>query len=874
MDDSAEGGGRHLDRRLPERGLPGHRESACRELVDGVPVVVWEAEARTGELRYVSAAARRRFGQVVTRWRDFVHPDDLDEVTRTRRARIEDSTEYELTYRAVTASGDVVWLHERAAVTGSRLRGVLVDTTGQRVVEERERFLASLDRALQRLDDAEDVLATATRMLAEHLGVDRCVYARADEDDDLPAVDGFVLADFGAGAVKAMRAGRPWVVEDSESDPGLTRTDLVAYRRTGIRAVICLPLSRAGRFVGAMAASQATGRRWTDAEVALVSLVVNRCWESAQRADADRASREGERRLRLLVERATDVIWVLDRELRLVEVNPAACALLGYGRTELLDRHVGELVVSGPHADLRQRDTTEVWELRRADGGVVAVEMSVQDTPTGYQAIGRDVTERRRADAERDRRLHREHEIAETLQRSLLPHEPPALERLASAARYLPASSHSRIGGDWYDVLPVGATAVAMSVGDVVGKGPAAAAVMGQLRSALSGYLLDGHSPAAALERLDTFAARIDGAAGSTCACLVFDWDTGELRLAIAGHPAPLVVDAHGGRFRGTPAGPVLGSRGRAPYRDDVTTLPPGATVVLYTDGLVERRGEPIDFGLDRLLRVAAAGHARPPGELADAITDDLLAGGREDDVALVVARHLPEPLRRRVPAVPGELALMRRRVGRWAAQAGLAEDLAYDLQLALGEAAANAVDHAYPDGPGDFDYSVSVTTSGVRVRVSDQGRWRPSPVDPGHRGRGLGMIRMLSDEVLLDHDEHGTTVVFHLPTVSAAPRPVAHTGPFERVDVVVRLTGALDRTTIERTRADLLGRVAAGGVEIDLTAVEHLSSSGVALLLEAASAAGRRPVVTVRAGSAPARVLTLSGLTGPGGPLDVRLRP
>ena len=166
-------------------------------------------------------------------------------------------------------------------------------------------------------------------------------------------------------------------------------------------------------------------------------------------------------------------------------------------------------------------------------------------------------------------RLHQaEHEVAEVLQRSLLPAGLPPLARLAGAARYTPATEHALSGGDWYDMLQVGDTAVALVVGDVVGHGPPAAAVMGQLRSVLAAHLLEGCSPAAALERLDRFAARVAGAAGSTCACLLYDWSTGVLRWALAGHPPVLLVDGPDTRFLDGPgAGAVLGVRGRPALR-------------------------------------------------------------------------------------------------------------------------------------------------------------------------------------------------------------------------------------------------------------------------------------------------------------------
>jgi anti-anti-sigma factor len=892
-------------------------------LVDGLGVVVWEADVRARRFTFVSRHAESLLGYPTHRWLDepdfltfLIHPDDRADVTDARRRGAEERDDFELTYRAVAADGRIVWLQDNtrvvrdAAGTPRRLRGVLVDVSARRADEERHRFLAVLERELQQSDDAEQVMATATRVLREHLGGDRCAYARVEDDEDhfvmtgdhatgLPPLRGrFAMSAFGQAALRTMRAGQPWLVVDSAVDPRLDDADRSTYARTGIRAVVTVPLLRAGRFVAGLAVHQAVPRQWAPAEVDLVTVVVNRCWDSIQRVHADEALRDSERRHRLLVERATDVIWVLDHELRFVQANPAACTLFGYDRDELVGRSATDLVAPEDRARLTRvvadlptvGVATGVWRLRRIDGDTVTVELSIQTTPTGVQAIGRDVTERQRAEAERDLLLRREHEIAEALQRSLLPRELPVLDRLAVSARYLPASTHSQVGGDWYEVLPLDGTTVALSVGDVVGKGPTAAAVMGQLRSALAGYLLDGYSPAAALERLDAFTTRINGAAGSTCACLTFDQSSGRLCWALAGHPPPLVLDADGPRLLTGSTGPVLGAPARPPYREHTTHLASGASVVLYTDGLVEHPGVSIDQGLERLLDAVRDAHAGTPDQLTAAITDALLADGQHDDVALVVTRVLPDPLSRTVPALPGELAVMRREATTWATAVGLSADLRADLQLALGEAAANTVDHAYPDGSGDLTYRVATTPGGIHVTVRDHGRWRPEPADKGTRGRGLQIIRALAEQASIDHDDNGTTVEFHLAHTSdaasapsavpvATPPATSAVTPSGDTDIsesapdspvqLLRLTGDIDTATADTLRHTLASRIGAADhrpVEIDLSQVHYLSSSGIALLLEAAATAtrtGRALTVLAIDGTPPARILTLSGLHG-----------
>lgn len=399
------------------------------------------------------------------------------------------------------------------------------------------------------------------------------------------------------------------------------------------------------------------------------------------------------------------------------------------------------------------------------------------------------------AGAERETPGRHGHGSAEAARLGPLPRELPALDRLATAARHLPAAHRRRTGGtpaggnrsggnrtdgnwaddnwtggNWAVALALGGTSVALAVGEAAGSGAAAA----RLRTALGGFLLDGHCPATALDRLDAVAARVGGAAGGSCACLTLDWTTGALSWAIAGHPPPLVVGADGTRFLSAGTGPALGVPGRRPYRAHRERLAPGTSVVLCTGGLVERRAASAAAGPALLAAAARDRHGLAPDALAGAIADAVAGGEREGDGVVVVVRYLPEPLRARVPAVPDALGAMRTRVRGWAALAGLPAELVEDLLLALGEAAANAIDHAYPAGGGDFDYEVATTATGVRAVVRDRGRWRPEPADRGHRGRGLQIIRAVARRVGFHRGDGGTTVEFDLAARPAAPRPPA----------------------------------------------------------------------------------------------------
>ncbi|MGY1746255.1 SpoIIE family protein phosphatase [Blastococcus sp. SYSU D00695] len=498
-------------------------------------------------------------------------------------------------------------------------------------------------------------------------------------------------------------------------------------------------------------------------------------------------------------------------------------------------------------------------------------------------------------------RLYRaERDIATTLQRSLLPADLPRLAGLALAADYLPGAVGSSAGGDWYDVVELDGDRVAVAVGDVVGQGPAAAAVMGQLRSALSTALLQGCPPAEALELLDRFAARLPGALASSAACLVVDRRAGQVRWARAGHPPPLLVTAEGATLLADAgSGPVLGVPGRARYTEGAADVSAGTTLVLYTDGLVERRGESLDAGLERVVGAAARHADAAPDRLVPMLLAEVRADSdRPDDVAVIAVRVLPRPLAERLPADPARLAGVRRAVLRWTAAAGLPADTVDDLQLALGEALANAVEHAHPAASaGSCEYSLELDADGgVAVRVRDHGTWRPPPADKGFRGRGIELIGALADPVSIGPAAGGgTEVTFRVAPAPAerpragvegvAPAPAPAAGPPDGgAALTVRagaggpelvLSGELDLAQVGRLRPQVLAaaETAAGpGHEtvLDLRQVDYLASAGVGLLLEVAaavSAAGGRPRVRAAAGSAPARVLELSGL--PGGLLD-----
>ncbi|WP_214401624.1 SpoIIE family protein phosphatase [Pseudonocardia lacus] len=492
--------------------------------------------------------------------------------------------------------------------------------------------------------------------------------------------------------------------------------------------------------------------------------------------------------------------------------------------------------------------------------------------------------------------------LADTLQRSLLPTAPPPLEHLALATRYLPGVAGVQAGGDWYDVLVLAPHRVAVVVGDVVGQGAPAAAVMGQLRSGLAAILTmlgPDADPAQALTRLNDYTARVPGARGSTAVCLVIDTDAGRIRWAGAGHPPPLLLGHDGAVTVLGTTGPLLGAYTAGPggtaertpqlYRSATREFAPGDTVLLYTDGLVERRGEVIDDGIARLAGTARPLHGVSPDQLATSVLDQLVPQGLgHDDIAVVAARHLPPALHAHHPAQPDLLTGIRRTVEEWAGATGLHPDHVEDLQLALGEALANAVEHAYRDGgPGDLDFSLRFRADGaVRATVTDHGRWRPPPADRGYRGRGLDVIRSLGRDVSIDHSgpDAGTTVAFTLgpPPLDragpAVPPPAPRAEPSAATLRVHREPGGLrlalhdgiDLATIGALREQLLHEVDTADpgtpLVLDLRATTYLPSAGIGLVLELLARAresGRALTLDHDTTGPVARALALAGLTG-----------
>jgi serine phosphatase RsbU (regulator of sigma subunit)/anti-sigma regulatory factor (Ser/Thr protein kinase) len=361
---------------------------------------------------------------------------------------------------------------------------------------------------------------------------------------------------------------------------------------------------------------------------------------------------------------------------------------------------------------------------------------------------------------ENARLYERQRGIAVELQKNLLPEGFPDIAGVAADFRYR-AGGDGQVGGDWFEVIPLSGGRVGMAIGDVVGRGLPAAKMMGHLRPALRAYALDGERPAVVAGHMARFVRTLDRNQMSTCVYAVLEPSTGELRCSNAGHPPPLVLtrDGRADFLTGKPGLP-LGVSAEHEYPEMRATLEPGSTVLLYTDGLVEKRGEPLDVGLERLREAAVGAPVEPLEDLCERVLDALVTQAPGDDVALLAVRMLaPDtgPLEIELPAEAGALGELRRRLEPWMLHAGASQEEAYDIVLATCEAAANAVEHAYGPGEARFRVTVREEKGEVTVGVHDEGAWRPQR-DP-RRGRGLEVMRLLMDDVSVTSSDGGTNV-------------------------------------------------------------------------------------------------------------------
>jgi signal transduction histidine kinase/DNA-binding response OmpR family regulator/serine phosphatase RsbU (regulator of sigma subunit) len=437
--------------------------------------------------------------------------------------------------------------------------------------------------------------------------------------------------------------------------------------------------------------------------------------------------------------------------------------------------------------------------LRDHSGRVVGVLALLWPAPREFEAaeletFGR-LAELTQSALDRARVMAREHRIAVDFQEHLLDLDHGSTAAVVAAV-YQPAGEAMRVGGDWYSVTPLDRGGrVAISVGDVVGHGLAAAIVMSRLRAAVAASALTADEPAAVLGALDRYAASVAGARCATVAYAVIDTEPGTgaatVSYSCAGHPYPLLVlpDGRAVFLESGRRPPVAvrdnDTRDAAAQSPDATAsaeLPPGSLILLYTDGLFERAGETLDAGFARLKSAVAACAGLPVESVCTEVLSRMTPpAGYRDDVVVLALRpsHAAERSFATVlPAAPAQIPVARNRLRQWLRTIAVAPNRELDILLATGEAITNAIEHGSRGQPGStVAVEAFLRQETVAVTVSDTGSWAgdsSASLRNRRRGRGLTLIGGLADHVDTLRTAAGTRVTLRfdraLATTAAAP--------------------------------------------------------------------------------------------------------
>jgi anti-sigma regulatory factor (Ser/Thr protein kinase) len=348
--------------------------------------------------------------------------------------------------------------------------------------------------------------------------------------------------------------------------------------------------------------------------------------------------------------------------------------------------------------------------------------------------------------------IAREQHVSETFQRALLPQELPQTLHVAFSAAYRPATDEAIVGGDWYDVfhLPDGKTAFAL--GDVAGHGLQAAVIMSEVRQTFRAAAATQTSPAHILERANEIVNLRSDSLIVTALFGILDSQTATVTYAVAGHPAPIISTATGKAHILPSSGCPLGVMDSLETCDWTMTLAPGALLALYSDGLIEYSRDVI-AGEASLVDAVCAQAQCIDDNPAEAILNRVFATqSNTDDAAALILQALspvPEHFAFEFSAVPLGVPLLRQAFENYVQSIGVREELQYDLLLAVSEAAANSVEHAYVNIArlGTVRVRAHLAESALIIEIADQGRWR-APERCDERGRGLKIMRALMDRV------------------------------------------------------------------------------------------------------------------------------
>ena len=641
------------------------------------------------------------------------------------------------------------------------------------------------DIAEATIDDLESAGITIAVMgvvrgdLVETVGSSGIAHDTRERFSRFPLADASLITD-------TIRSGTTTTISSPEEYEARYPTFAEVRRQTGMQSITGVPLrAGSGRVIGALAVSATTAEWFDEQRRQVITAVAGQCGVALERAqlqeDADAVAADAAF-LAELGETLDVATTARDRAQQVVELlvrDGAAFAAVQHD-----DDEVGAVTLASASAshtpsqdgdDAPPEDSQGFTTLQlRARGrlvGTLTVRFDADPIRRMSSSQLREVATRAAIAIDNALLYERERDVSHSLQLGLLGSTTELAPGTDVASAYLPGTTTLEVGGDWHDAFVLRNGTTALVVGDVVGHGLEAAVAMGQLRGAVRALAPIG-SPSELLGHLDDFVEMLPAAGMATIAFVELDDSTGRLRYACAGHPPPLVVSPRGStRFLWEGRSPPLGSTVGDERAEAVDRLEPGDTIVLYTDGLVERRTESLADGLERLVDVASREAGAGADALVDRIIEELPAEGAQDDVCVLVLTLAPREDRHfaySFPAAPSELAVLRRALADWLEKAGCPVDARHDAIVAISEVAANAVEHAYAfDGAGVIGVEARLGTDGeLDVTIRDEGTWR-DPRPDSDRGRGLPIVGAIMEDVTVRSNQRGTVVRMRLPLTS-----------------------------------------------------------------------------------------------------------
>ena len=371
----------------------------------------------------------------------------------------------------------------------------------------------------------------------------------------------------------------------------------------------------------------------------------------------------------------------------------------------------------------------------------------------------------------RARLSNRSRVVIEAFQRTFLPEVLPFIPGLGVSTRYLPAATAVGVGGDWFDTFVRPEGDIVVVIGDVAGHGLPAASLMGRVRNALRAHALMGGTALDIINRADEFHRHFGEGELVTILVGLLTSDLTVFRYVSAGHPPPLLVGPKEAAFGPNHhANPPLGMPQPPVFVEEELTIERGASLLLYTDGLIERRDESLEAGFERLRSTAERVlNRKSPNEAITDLLEGVVDGQRPtDDVAVVLLQRDGTPaieLEFAVDARARSLTTIRRALARWLEDLEVSKAASEEIVMAVHEASANVVEHAYGPTGGTVTITARYEDDRIEVRVRDSGEWRGS--SRGDRGNGLRLMRGLMDDVMVDASEAGTIVRLRRRTVA-----------------------------------------------------------------------------------------------------------